>query len=185
MLIFARWSSVAEVLFIGGRSGVGKSSVGAEIHAQLSAGGVEHCLAGGDNLDQAYPVPWQQGLKLAEQNLAAMWNNYRRAGYSRMVYTNTASVTVVAALVEAMGDEPRVTAALLTASDATAGTRLAAREIGSALKWHVNRSNAAARALEEDAPAWVTRVETDGRGVVEIASQLIRLTGWTSHKSRA
>lgn len=174
---------MTEVLFIGGRSGVGKSSVGAEIHAQLSVAGVEHCLVEGDNLDQAYPVPWQQGLKLAEQNLGAMWNNYRRAGYSRMVYTNTASVTVLAALVEAMGDKPRVTAALLTASDKTAGRRLAAREVGSALQWHADRSNVAARDLEQDAPAWVTRVMTDGRSVVEIARQLIRLTGWTSPRT--
>jgi hypothetical protein len=40
-----------EVLLIGGRCGVGKSIVGSEIHAQLSAAGVWHCLIEGDNLD--------------------------------------------------------------------------------------------------------------------------------------
>jgi adenylylsulfate kinase-like enzyme len=44
-------------LFIGGRSGVGKSSVGYEIHAQLSAACVQHCLIEGDNLDMAWPIP--------------------------------------------------------------------------------------------------------------------------------
>jgi hypothetical protein len=176
-------SSVTEVLFIGGRSGVGKTSVGAEIHAQLSAAGVQHCLIEGDNLDQAYPIPWQRGLKLAEQNLGAMWRNYRRAGYTRLVYTNTASVTVVAELVEAMGDGPRTTAALLTATDSTARRRLSAREIGSALERHLDRSKVAARRLEQDAPAWVTRVVTDGRSVPEIASELIRLTGWSHEEA--
>jgi hypothetical protein len=79
-----------EVLLIGGRSGVGKSAVGAEMHVQLSAVGVRHCLIEGDNLDMAYPPPLEHGL--AEQNLSAMWANYRALGYRRMIYTNTASV---------------------------------------------------------------------------------------------
>jgi adenylylsulfate kinase-like enzyme len=72
-------------LFIGGRAGVGKSGVGAEIHARLSAADVRHCLIEGDNLDQAWPVPWEQGHDLAERNLAAMWTNYRALGYRRMI----------------------------------------------------------------------------------------------------
>jgi adenylylsulfate kinase-like enzyme len=63
-------------LFVGGRSGAGKSSVGLEIHAQLSAAGIRHCLIEGDNLDMAYPPPWEHGL--AEQNLAAMWSTTAR-----------------------------------------------------------------------------------------------------------
>lgn len=71
-----------EALFIGGRSGVGKSSDGAEIYA---------------------------------------------------------------------GSNPRVTAVLLTATDATARQRLARREIGSALQWHIGRSDTAARELNQAA----------------------------------
>jgi adenylylsulfate kinase-like enzyme len=48
----------SEALFVGGRSGVGKSSVGFEIHAQLAAAGLRHCLIEGDNLDMAHPPPW-------------------------------------------------------------------------------------------------------------------------------
>jgi hypothetical protein len=80
----------SEAVFLGGRSGAGKSSVGYEIHAQLSAARVQHCLIEGDNLDMAYPPPWEHGL--AEQNLADMWSNYRAPGYRRMIYMNTASV---------------------------------------------------------------------------------------------
>ena len=167
-------------MFLGGRSGVGKSSIGLEIHAQLSAAEVRHCLIEGDNLDLAWPVPWQQGHQLAEQNLAAMWANYRALGYRRMIYTNTASVRpeVISSLVTAMGDNPKVTAVLLTASDETARQRLAGREIGSAYEWHVTRSDRAAVELEAEAPPWVHRVLTDGRSVRELAAEIIALTGW-------
>jgi hypothetical protein len=166
----------SEVLLLGGRSGVGKSSVGTEMHVQLSAAGVQHGLIEGDNLDLAYPPPWEHGL--AERNLAAMWANYRALGYRRLIYTNTVSVRLATALTTAMGDDPRVTAVLLTADDRTARQRLARREIGTALDLHVERSDRAARELEELSPAWVHRIATDGRPVADLAAQIIDLTGW-------
>jgi hypothetical protein len=143
---------------------------------------VKHCLIEGDNLDQAWPVPWEQGHDLAERNLAAMWTNYRALGYRKMIYTNTASVRpeVIDSLVAAMGDHPEVTAVLLTATDATARQRLAGREIGSAYELHVTRSDRAAVELAVRAPAWVHRVATDGRPVEELAAEVIALAGWTA-----
>jgi hypothetical protein len=168
-----------EALLIGGRAGVGKSSVGNEIHEQLSAAGLWHCLIEGDNLDMAYPEPWEHHL--AERNLAAMWANYRALGYRRMIYTNTVSVLekVIGELTAAMGDDPVVTGVLLTCSDATARQRLAQREVGSALDSHVERSAQMARRLDRGAPAWVHRVGTDGRTVADIAAEVISLTAWT------
>ena len=169
----------SKALFIGGRAGVGKSSVGYEVHAQLSAARIQHCLIEGDNLDMAWPAPHEHGL--AEQNLAATWANYRTLGYRRMIYTNTASVfeKVLRDLTAAMGDSPQVTAILLTCSDVTARQRLAQREIGSELDWHFERSDLMARRLNSRAPAWVHRVITDSRAVTEIAAEVIALTGWT------
>jgi predicted ATP-dependent serine protease len=127
----------SEVLFISGRAGVGKSSIGNEVHAQLSAVRVRHAFIEGDNLDLAYPPPWEHHL--AERNLAAVWSNYRALGYRRMIYTNTASVRVMDSLTAAMGDSQHVTAVLLTCRDATARQRLAQREIGGALHAHIER----------------------------------------------
>ncbi|MBM2620612.1 adenylyl-sulfate kinase [Actinoplanes sp. LDG1-06] len=166
----------SEVLFLGGRSGVGKSSVGNEIHAQLSAAGVRHCLIEGDNLDLAFPPPWEHNL--AERNLAAMWTNYRALGYHRLIYTNTVSVRTVENLTAAMGDEPSVAAVLLTADDATARARLARREIGTTLDLHIERSDRMARELEQTVASWVHRVPTDARPVAGIAQEIITLTGW-------
>jgi hypothetical protein len=177
----ARVTARSKALFIGGRSGVGKSRVGYEIHAQLSAARVQHCLIEGDNLDMAWPIPHEHGLALAEQNLAAMWANYRAHGYRRMIYTNTASVleNALSELTAAMGDSPQVTAVLLTRSDLTARQRLARRETGSELDWHLERSDLMARTLDKRAPAWVYRLTTDNRAVTDIAAEVIALTGWT------
>ncbi len=154
----------SKALCLGGRSGVGKTSIGYEIHAQLSAARIQHCLIERDNLDMAWPTPHEHGLALAEQHLAAMWANYRAVGYRRMIYTDTASVfeEVLSELTAAMGDRPHVTAVLLTCSDPTARQRLAQREIGSELDRHIERSGLIATQLARRAPAWVHRVTTAG-----------------------
>ncbi len=171
-----------EALFIGGRSGVGKTSVAAELHRQLSVSGITHCLIEGDNLDLAFPVPWQRGLQIAELNLTAMWANYRSAGYFRLIYINTAcvGVGVLHDLVQALGGDLVVRAVLLTASDEVAEARLGEREVGGGLDWHVARSRQAAQELEDDAPEWVWRINTDNAGVDDIAHEIITRLGWSS-----
>jgi hypothetical protein len=109
--------------------------------------------------------------------------NYRALGYRRMIYTNTVSVIdrVAGELAAAMGDRPRVTAVLLTCSDATARRRLAQREIGTALDWHLERSAQMARRLDKHTPGWAHRVATDCRVVADIAAEVITLTGWVTN----
>ena len=165
--------SGTELLLIGGRSGAGKTAVASALHLLLSRARVRHALIEGDMLDLAWPPPWEHHL--AERNLAAIWTGYRELGFRRLVYTNTVSVLAADELSAAMGDEPTVTAVLLTASDATAGSRLAHREHGDSLAVHRERSSAAARRLEESAGAHVHRVATDDRPVEQIAVELARL----------
>jgi hypothetical protein len=95
-----------------------------------------------------------------------------------MVYTNTVSVREAAVLAAAMGDDPRVIGVLLTSRDETARDRLARRERGSALDWHVDRSNLMARELDVTVSDWVHRVPTDDRTITEVATELIELAGW-------
>lgn len=156
-----------QLLVIGGRSGVGKSSVAFALHDLLTSEQVQHAVIEGDNLDLAWPAPWEH--RLAELNLAAMWSNYRRLGYERLVYTNTVSVLGSRDLAAAMGDDPCVTAVLLTARDTTAKRRLSQREQGDSLIDHVRRSAEAARRLNVEAPSDVHRIDTDDRSAVEVA----------------
>ena len=176
----------SEVLLIGGRSGVGKSTIAWEVSAQLQARLVAHCCIEGDFLDQAYPPPPGDPTrtKLTEDNLAALWRNYAALGYQRLVYTNTVSVLESDLIVRAMRGAPRITAVLLTASDEMARERLARREIGSQLDVHLGRSATMARRLNETAPSWVVRVPTDGRDVVSIACDVIEVTHWQPGENR-
>jgi hypothetical protein len=171
-----------EVLLIGGRAGVGKTTVGWEASAQLRAAQVAHVVLEGDFLGQVYPAPEgdPHRSKIVERNLAAIWGNYEDLGYHRLIYTNTVSVLSEAAAMfeRIMGPEVQLLRVLLTASDATTQERLEGRELGSELEKERERSAYKARLLDEQAPAGTVRVITDGRSVVDIASEVLAATGW-------
>lgn len=174
-----------EVIFIGGRSGVGKTTVAAELSRLLVLESVPHALIEGDNLDQAHPEPWRNGVDLAEQNLAAMWRNYQAAGYCRLIFTNTVSVLQTSALTAALGADVDTVGVLLTAGDSVAAARLAQREIGSGLEDAIERSKAAAVKLQADASASVHRIPTDDRTVSDIAAELLSISGWAGPTASA
>ncbi len=164
------------LLLLGGRSGVGKTTVAHALHDLLAARDVRHAVVEGDALDLAHPAPWEHGVAAA--NLADVWRRYRALGYRRLVVTNTVSVLEADVLAAAVGDRPQVTSVLLTARDTTAHERLARRERGSSLTAHVARSDAAAVRLEAEAGADVHRVPTDGRTPEDVAAEVLRLAGW-------
>lgn len=181
-----------EVLLIGGRSGAGKSSVGWEVSARLRAADVPHALIEGDALDAVHPAPPGDPDRslISQRNLAAVWSNYADLGCRRLVYTNTASVLPSEEWIftEALGTRGpvRILRALLTATDATAEERLRGRESGSELERQLRRSAHMARYLEQrvprDAPDtwWVA---TDGRGVEDVAAEVVRATGWEATRA--
>ena len=167
------------MVFVGGRSGVGKTSAALALHAMLARRDVKHAVIEGDALDLAHPAPWEH--ELAERNLSEMWRNYLDLGYRRLIFTNTVSVLHTEALARAMGGDPRVIAVLLRARDDTAHRRLAKRETGAEFEAHVARSDAAAERLDREAPASVHRIDTDGRTRAEVAAAILALTGWAQH----
>ncbi|MGW1752238.1 hypothetical protein ACWCRD_42900 [Streptomyces sp. NPDC002092] len=177
----------AEVLLIGGRAGVGKTTVGWEVSALLRAAAVAHAIIDGDFMGQVHPAPEGDPHRAAitESNLTAVWANFARRGYRRLIYTNTASVLPEAAgmFERAMRPEVRAVRVLLTASDATARERLVRREIGSELQKELEGSARKARLLDRRAPAEAVRVTTDGRTVGDIAREVVSLTGWAEQGS--
>ncbi|MGH4029023.1 hypothetical protein ACQB60_08840 [Actinomycetota bacterium Odt1-20B] len=176
---------IVDVLLIGGRSGAGKSSVGWEVAARLRAADVAHAFIEGDVLDAVHPAPEGDPDRslLTERNLAALWANYAAIGCRRLVYTNTASVMAseewmfLKALSGPGGRyQVRITRALLTATDATVRVRLTAREQGSERERQLRRSAFMAGLLERRVPEGAPRYATDGRTVVEVASEVA--TSW-------
>ncbi len=172
----------AEVLLIGGRAGVGKTTVAWEVSVLLRAASVPHAVVEGDFMGQVHPAPEGDPRRsgITESNLTAVWANYARLGHRRLIYTNTVSVLPEAADMfrRAMGARVRIVRVLLTASDETAIARLTGRELGSELEQEVAGSARKARLLDERSPADTVRVATDGRRVVDIAREVVAVTGW-------
>lgn len=114
--------------------------------------------------------------------------NFAHRGYRRLIYTNTVSVLPEATgmFERAMGAEVRIIRALLTASDGTARERLLGRELGSELEKELEASVRKARLLDLRAAADTVRVVTDGRSVVDIAREVVAVTGWAKpHPARS
>ncbi|MGW2014244.1 hypothetical protein [Streptomyces sp. NPDC001927] len=172
----------AEVLLIGGRAGVGKTTVGWEVSALLRAATVPHCVLEGDYMGQAHPAPEDDPHRVAlgERNLTAVWSNFADLGYRRLIYTNTVSVLPAntAMFQRVMGSDVRIIRVLLTATDTTAGERLRGRELGSELEHELRTSTRKARLLDTESPEDTLRVPTDARSVPEIATEVATATGW-------
>ncbi|MFD0269457.1 hypothetical protein ACFVGY_23240 [Streptomyces sp. NPDC127106] len=175
-----------EVLLLGGASGVGKSTVGFEVSAQLRRRGTAHCHVEGDFLDQIHPAPAGDPDRAAitERNLASIWANYAALGQRRLVYTNTVSILDRSLIYRAMGGTGRgavpvrATCVLLTARETTVRERLARREIGSELVVHIERSLRMAVVLEREAPPGTVRIATDGRPVAWLAERVLEAARW-------
>lgn len=166
----------SHLLIIGGRSGVGKSTVAFALHDLLVERDVQHAVIEGDALDLAHPAPWRHGL--AQRNLQSVWANYRELGYRRLIYTNTVSVLEEEALVAAVGGAPQVTSVLLRGSETTVADRLGRRDSGESLERHLTRSARAAQFLDDDVGTHVHRIDTDGRSPEDIAEELAVIVGW-------
>lgn len=189
---------------------MGKSTVAAEASRILAAFGVRHAVIEGDNLDQAYPEPWREGIALAEHNLTSMWAAYRALGYHRLLFTNTVSIAQVdalsAALVAAhddvassevsgevdgevdgeardeMGDTVRDAVQAYTVL--LTSTDTAAAERLARREWGRSIDEHIARsrraAAELDAHAADVRIATDGRAPDDIAREILHGAGWLS-----
>jgi len=156
--------------------------VGWEVSALLRAAEVAHAIVEGDFMSQVHPAPADDPdrTRLTERNLTAVWANFARLGYRRLIYTNTLSVLPETAgmFERAMGPDVRIVRVLLTATDSTAGARLAGRELGSELEDGLATSASRGRLLDELVAPDTVRVATDDRSVVEIAREVVAATGW-------
>lgn len=172
----------SEVLFVGGRSGVGKTTAAEALHDLLVGADVRHAVIEGDFLDLAHPAPHVEhpGARLAERNLGTMWAAYRELGHHRLVFTNTVSVLEHERLAAAMGDDPVVTVVLLRAADDTVAGRLTRRAGGSDPGAQLAHSARTAGRLDSAVADTVARVDTDTMAPADVARRLADLTGWLS-----
>jgi hypothetical protein len=85
--------TVVDVLLIGGRAGVGRSTLGWAVSELLREADVAHVQLEGDLLDSYHlGGPADPGLsEMTERSLRSSWANYAALRLHRLIYVNTAS----------------------------------------------------------------------------------------------
>lgn len=157
---------------------------------QLRQHDISHVNIDTDYLNNIWPE--EEGLDLFLKNLAAIWSNYYHScGCPRLILSGTATVIETDRIRQTIEQvcngtsegrakdlvRAKVNAVILTTGDSVALERLGKREIGSALERHVASSKKWDR-LFADFPAWAHRVPTGGRGLKDIAADVLRYAGW-------
>ncbi len=166
-----------DVLVITGPCGAGKSSVGFECLELLDAGGVGAAMIDAE-LAYFHPKPDDdpQGTRVAEQALAAVAPIYAAAGIERLLLPRVIERPRHLEPYNLETSARECCTYKLEVSKETIAERLSAREVGSALGWHLRRadeirSNALSHALFD--------LTVDGeQSVREVAVEVLRRAGW-------
>jgi hypothetical protein len=167
------------LLLITGPVGAGKTSVGGEVSTQLSALGEPHAFVDVDALSWAYPSPSDDPyrVRLMLANLAAIWPNFQVAGARRLVLAGVIEQRhELAGYIQAIPGAV-ITVVRLSAPVPTLQQRLRGRERGGDLAWHLQRAPELSAIMDRAALEDVL-IETEGKSVPAIASEVLQRTGW-------
>lgn len=174
-----------EILVLCGAAGVGKSTTAYEVSRQLGRADIPHALLDTDQLDQVHPWP-PPGLgpsELSRRNLAAVWTNLAGVGHTRLIMTGVfvALERELAWIADAVPDAG-ITSVRLTADVPTLERRVRRREIGSGAADQLARTVRQHAALARPEPPGTTVIDTTGRSVVSVASEVIGV--WLGGEAR-
>jgi hypothetical protein len=163
---------MVDVLILTGPCGVGKSSVAFECMNLLEAAGVPAAMVDGE-LAYFHPKAANDrfGYDVAEAGLRALWPVYAQAGHTRLLLPRVVEDEEQYAIVERAVRGARIRVLRLVAGSGTIEERLRARELGSGLAWHLERSAAIRRATIGDS------VDAE-RSVSEVARDVLARAGW-------
>ncbi|MFD7667834.1 hypothetical protein [Streptomyces sp. NPDC059788] len=167
---------MTKILVLCGAAGVGKSTTAYEVSHQLGHADVPHALIDTDQLDQVHPWP-PPGLapsELSRRNLAAVWANLAEVGHTRLILTGVfvaleRELAWIADAVPGAG----ITSVRLTADTPSLEERVRRREIGSGAADQLTRTLRQHAALRRPEAPGVTVIDTTGRSVSAVASEVI------------
>ena len=168
------------VLLISGPVGVGKSVVGGEVAEILERNKTPYTFIDFDQIRYTYPKPdddpW--GNRLGLENLAAIWRNCSRSGSLNLIVSYVVEHASFIDMLLNVVPEGDISTVQLTADLETLEARLIGREIGSGLKWHINRAAELTSSLAAVSTPCDYRINTERRVVTDIAEEIISKIAW-------
>jgi DNA polymerase III delta prime subunit len=172
-------TSQNHVLLVSGPAGVGKSTLGYEIAAQLRQHGLAHVLLDSDELDRVWPLSDSEQSELNRANLSAFWSNASALGHIRLVLVGVfLDPDANRRWIEAAVPDARVTRVVLDASNDELERRVRVREIGSGAVDQLTRTLSQASQFRLRNAGSPDVLDTNDVDVAELARQVIKRTGW-------
>lgn len=161
-----------DVVAVTGPCGAGKSSVGFEMLDRLARAGVKVAFVDGV-LAHVTPTPPDDPFAYgtAERALRALWQVFADEGHTRLLLARVVEDETQLAIVLRAVPDARVRLYRLVASPATVAARLARREVGDGLDWHVQRAAEIARSVLGEP------VDAE-RPLREVVDDILARTGW-------
>jgi predicted kinase len=164
-------------LLITGTTGVGKSTVTAEINDQLAARKIPNAAVDLDALVWQWPSTSPWNVDLMFENLASIWPNYLSHGATHLVLARVQQDRAELDRYRSAIPEAEITVCRLRAPEMTRVSRLHGRmPPGPSLDWHLQRTAVLESELER-AKVEDFIVEND-RLASEVALEVLAVAGW-------
>jgi adenylate kinase family enzyme len=179
---------VVPTIVITGPSGVGKSTILKEVSLHAAYLGIPHGAIDVDYVTWVPSASVTEVQQLRVSNVAGLWQSYVAAGATHLALAAArTSVPTRASYTEWLSQaipNARFTVFRLHASLDVLHARRADRELGSGSERPHRRYARKALQLFERNASEDHLIETSGRGVREIATQIMQLSGWEARCDR-
>ena len=174
-------STPVPVLVITGPPGVGKTSVAGAASDSLGEAGVSHALVDLDYLRWCFPSPPGDRFRtaLGLRNLAAVWANCRAAGAERLILVDVVETRRQLDGYQIAVPGAAIIVARLSGAPTTIHRRLESREVGASLGFLQRRAAELSLLMERNRVEDLL-VNTDGKGISEVAREVLVRSNWVS-----
>jgi hypothetical protein len=169
-----------QTLVVTGPVGVGKTAVAFEMMEVLEERNLAHAFFDVDGLTYFHPKPADDrfGERFALEALGLLLPRLQEQGIERLILARVLWERESLGLYERALPGANITVVRLTAPLPVINARVRGREVGSAVEWYLARA-AELHAHWAAHPVEDLLVETAGRGVREIAEEILGMISWS------
>jgi len=167
------------VLVVSGPVGAGKTTIAGEAGLMLQQAGVPHAVVDLATVAMCWPPPdddpWNE--RLVHRNLAAMWDQFRAAGASRLIVCRVLEDRSLLRHIRDAVPGAEIVVVHLQVPIDLLRHRLRARQAGRDSSWHLGAAEYLNRTMRPEQLADYV-VNNDDRPPRAVAEEVINLIGW-------